>query len=215
MAAAGNGGDAPGTIDSPGVATDVITVGAASDPSSLAGSSDTDAGLYLAGFSGRGPTTNPAAPLKPDVVAPGLSVVSAKAGTTNGYVTFSGTSMAAPFVAGVVALGLEAAPAATPAQIKTALRFSARDAGAVGADNEWGHGLVDARSFVAALGATGAGTAPWPGHQLIAGSVASGGTVDFPFSVGTAGRPARRQPAHHQRRFDLRPPRRQRLLVRL
>ena len=62
VAAAGNGGDAPGTIDSPGVATDVITVGAASDPSSLAGSSDTDAGLYLAGFSGRGPTTNPAAP---------------------------------------------------------------------------------------------------------------------------------------------------------
>ncbi len=58
VAAAGNDGDAPGTISSPGVATDAITVGAASDPSTLAGATDTDTGLYLAGFSSRGPTTN-------------------------------------------------------------------------------------------------------------------------------------------------------------
>ena len=37
VVAAGNEGDAPGTISSPGVATDVVTVGAASDPSALAG----------------------------------------------------------------------------------------------------------------------------------------------------------------------------------
>lgn len=189
VVAAGNSGDAPGTISAPGVATGAITVGAGSDPSSLAGASDTDTSLYLAGFSSRGPTANPAAPLKPDVVAPGLSVVAAKAGTTNGYVAYSGTSMATPFVAGIVALGLEAAPSATPAQVKSALQASARDAGAVGPDNEWGHGLVDARSFVAALGAAPAGTAPWPAHTLVQGSVASGTTHDYPVTVTASGSP--------------------------
>jgi serine protease AprX len=189
VVAAGNSGDAPGTVNSPGVATDVVTVGAASDPSALAGSTDTDNGLYLAGFSSRGPTTNPAAPTKPDVVAPGLSVVAAKAGTTSSYWSLSGTSMATPFVAGVVALGLEADPAATPAEVKQALHTSAQDAGSPGADNEWGWGLVDARSFVAALGATSAGTAAWPGHTVLTGSVGSGASVDFPFDVSTAGQP--------------------------
>jgi serine protease AprX len=189
VAAAGNDGDAPGTISSPGVATDVITVGAASDPSALAGSTDTDSGLYLAGFSSRGPTTNPAAPIKPDVVGPGISVVAAKAGTTDAYVTMSGTSMATPFVAGVVALGLEADPAATPAQVKQALRSSAHDAGASGPDNEWGAGLVDARSFLAALGAAGPGSVAWADQQLITGTVGAGSSTDFPFTIGIGGQP--------------------------
>ena len=188
VVAAGNSGDGAGTISSPGVATDVVTVGASSDPSGLAGSADTDTGLYLAGFSSRGPTTNPAAPLKPDVVAPGLSVVAAQAGTTSSYVALSGTSMATPFVAGVVALGLEASPRATPAQVKNALHASAHDAGATGPDNEWGYGLVDARAFVAALGAAAAGTAPWPDHRVVEGSVGSGATASFPITVTTAGR---------------------------
>ncbi len=189
VVAAGNSGDAPGTISSPGVSTDAITVGAASDPSSLAGASDTDTGLYLAGFSSRGPTSNPSASLKPDVVAPGISVVAAKAGTTNGYVAYSGTSMATPFVAGMVALGLDAVPGAGPAQIKSALQASANDAGTPGPDNEWGHGLVDARAFVAALGAAGSGSAPWPAHELLEGSVAAGQTTDTTFDVTTAGKP--------------------------
>ena len=190
VVAAGNDGDAPGTISSPGVATGAITVGAGSDASSLAGSSDTDTGFYLAGFSSRGPTTNPDARLKPDVVAPGLSVVAAKANTTSSYITYSGTSMATPFVAGVVALGLEAVPGASPADVKTALQASAFDAGATGADYEWGYGLVDARAFVAALGVKPSGTATvWPGHQVVTGSVGSGATQDFPISVTTAGQP--------------------------
>lgn len=191
VVAAGNSGDAPGTISSPGVATAAVTVGAASDASALAGSADTDAGFYLAGFSGRGPTTNPAAPLKPDVVAPGLSVVAADAGTTSGYVAMSGTSMATPFVAGVVALGLEAVPGATPTQVKDALQASAHDAGADGADNEWGYGLVDAQAFLAALGATASSptTTAWPARQVVSGSVGAGGTVDVPFAVDVAGGP--------------------------
>ena len=189
VAAAGNEGDAPRTISSPGVATDVITVGAASDPSTVPGTADVDTGLYLAGFSSRGPTTNPEAPTKPDVVAPGISVLSAKAGTTSGYVSMSGTSMATPFVAGVVALGIEAAPSATPIELKQALRSSSHDAGPAGPDNDWGAGLVDARAFLAALGAAPAGGASWQAQQLVTGTVAANATVDFPFSIGTAGRP--------------------------
>ncbi len=189
VAAAGNSGDAPGTISSPGVATDVVTVGAGSDPSSLAGSGDTDTGLYLAGFSSRGPSANPDAPHKPDVVAPGLSVVAARAGTTNGYVSYSGTSMATPFVAGVVALGLEADPTATPAELKAALAASAHDAGAPGPDDEWGNGLVDAAAFVTALTGTATAAAPWPGHTLLEGTVAASSTVDLPVEVTTSGQP--------------------------
>jgi len=189
VVAAGNSGDAPGTITSPGVATNVVTVGAASDEATLPGGLDTDTGLYLAGFSSRGPTTNPAAPLKPDVVAPGLSVVAAKANTLSGYVALSGTSMATPFVAGVVALGLEASPASMPAAVKAALQASAQDAGATGADNEWGYGLVDARVFITALGAEPSGTAAWPGHQVLTGSLGAGTTRDTAITVLTAGRP--------------------------
>ena len=189
VVAAGNSGDAPGTITAPGVATNVITVGAASDEPTVAGGLDTDVGLYLAGFSGRGPTANPAARLKPDVVAPGLSVVAAKANAPTSYVAYSGTSMATPFVAGVVALGLEAAPGSSPAAIKSALQTTARDAGAAGADNEWGHGLVDARAFLAALGGAAAGASAWPGHQLVEGSVGSAATRDVAIEVRTAGRP--------------------------
>lgn len=190
VAAAGNDGDGEYTIASPGVATEVVTVGAASDYSAPASDPGHDNGLYLAGFSSRGPTANTSAPLKPDVVAPGLTVVSAQQGTTSGYVAHSGTSMATPFVSGVVALGLEAVPGATPAQVKAALQATAHDAGTAGADNDWGHGLVDARAFIDALkGSSPATTGTWPGHALTSGSVPNGGSVDIPISVTTSGQP--------------------------
>jgi serine protease len=63
-----------------------------------------------------------------------------------------GTSMAAPHVAGVAAL-LRAQGISTPEAIEAALRRFARDLGATGRDDEFGHGLVDARTTLRGLGA--------------------------------------------------------------
>ena len=71
----------------------------------------------------------------------GVTVSAAAAGTGTGYVTFSGTSMATPYVAGVVALGLQELPTATPAQVSGALQASAVDRGQPGKDNEVGRRL--------------------------------------------------------------------------
>ncbi|MGW2283506.1 S8 family serine peptidase [Streptomyces phaeochromogenes] len=82
------------TICSPGTARQVITVG----------SFHTDDN-HLDPTSSRGPTTD--LRLKPELCAPGVLIVSAQSGGTTPndlYTTKSGTSMAAPYVAGVVAL---------------------------------------------------------------------------------------------------------------
>jgi subtilisin family serine protease len=63
----------------------------------------------LANFSSRGPVTvDGSNRLKPDVVAPGVQVLSAI--RNGGYARFNGTSMAGPHVAGAVALIISARP---------------------------------------------------------------------------------------------------------
>jgi serine protease AprX len=99
VAAAGNSGDAPDTIASPGAAADAITVGAASEWSAATGAANHSDGIYLAYFSSRGGDTF-AGDMKPDIVAPGVTIKAANANTGTGYIVHSGTSMATPFAAG-------------------------------------------------------------------------------------------------------------------
>ena len=114
VVAAGNSGDAPDTIGAPGAAADAITVGAASKWSAAPGAENHTNGIYLAYFSGRGGDTF-AGDMKPDIVAPGVTINAANANTSNGYIVHSGTSMATPFAAGSIALALQAAPGWTSA----------------------------------------------------------------------------------------------------
>ncbi|MFI6318400.1 S8 family serine peptidase [Nonomuraea sp. NPDC050556] len=74
----------------------------------------------LASSSSAGPA-NVTSALKPDVTAPGVSVVSAGVGTGSGPSTKSGTSMATPMVAGVAALVREAHPKWKPNLVKAAI----------------------------------------------------------------------------------------------
>lgn len=177
--AAGNSGDGPESVGSPGAAANALTVGAASK---------FGAGLHLAPFSSRGP--NLAGVLKPDVVSPGVAVVSADAGTTSGYVGYSGTSMATPFTAGTVALALQANPSLTATQVKNLVTTTARDVGDPGADNNWGHGLIDGYALVsAALGGNAEGL--WPGYTFVSDSVPNSGlwSYDIPISGDDIGQP--------------------------
>jgi serine protease AprX len=185
VVAAGNAGDDTQTVPSPGAARKALTVGAASDHSAAVGAPYTDAGVFLAPFSSRGPTVD--GRVKPDVIGPGVTVEAAQAGTTTGYVTYSGTSMATPYVAGVVALGLQANPVATPTQVLDAMTATAEDWGPPGKDDDWGAGLVDAKAFVSRLlGGTDAGAA-YPTHTRVTGSVPNNGSTTVPITVPSSG----------------------------
>ncbi|WP_157430121.1 S8 family peptidase [Actinomadura oligospora] len=138
--AAGNGG-ATGSVESPGAADSALTVGAV------------DGADRLAGFSSRGPRQGRTA-AKPEIVAPGVDIVAARAaGTSRGriisarYTELSGTSMATPHVAGAAALVAQRHPDWAPDRIKAALVGSA--APATGGDAfELGAGRLDAAAAV-------------------------------------------------------------------
>ncbi|MFC8435425.1 S8 family peptidase [Streptomyces sp. NPDC057253] len=118
VAAAGNEGPDAGTVGSPGAAESALTVGAV------------DGEDRLADFSSTGPTADSA--LKPDLTAPGVDIVSARAAhghmgdpAADGYVSMSGTSMATPHAAGAAAILAQRHPDWTGARIKQALTASA------------------------------------------------------------------------------------------
>lgn len=140
--AAGNSGPNTKTIGSPGAAEKALTVGAMADPS--------QGGFFLASFSSRGPTLDGRA--KPDIAAPGYQITAAKANSGNGYVTYSGTSMATPFIAGTVALLLEADPQLTPAQVLNVMKSTAKDLGSNGHDVDYGGGNVRAYEAIREAG---------------------------------------------------------------
>lgn len=91
----------------------------------------------IAPFSSRGPVTM-TWQLKPDLVAPGVAVISTVPG---GYLTLHGTSMAAPHVAGAAILVKQAHPDWSPQQIKAALMNTAKFL----ADGKSGDGFIVAQ----------------------------------------------------------------------
>lgn len=181
VVAAGNSGSGTYTIGSPGAASEAITVGAAAEWSAPEGSTNHSDGIYLAPFSSRGPTADGRP--KPDIAAPGVSITAAAAGTGNGYVTYSGTSMATPFVAGTVALALEAANNQSPADVKRNITSTAKDCGPLGFDNDWGSGLLDGYALTSKVWGATTGSNPFPKLQHIEGSVANGGLWQHSFEV--------------------------------
>jgi subtilisin family serine protease len=158
--AAGNSGGPAHTIGSPGSAPAALTVGAVDRDDSLAF------------FSSRGPTEEDGV-IKPDVTAPGVEIVAAlhSAGTINlpvepGYTALSGTSMAAPHVAGAAALVAQQHPDWTGDQIKAALSASATPTPDLTAF-EQGAGRVDLanalnQSVVTEPASLHVGTVAWP-----------------------------------------------------
>jgi subtilisin family serine protease len=114
------------------------------------GATDAYAPFEAAPWSSRGPSgCRGPYEVKPEVAAPGVEILSASPG--GGYHHLSGTSMAGPHVAGVVALMRQANPDLEVAAIKEILMATARDLGEPGEDNTYGHGLIDAYAAVLAV----------------------------------------------------------------
>lgn len=106
-----------------------------------------DSSNNVAATSSRGPSACDGS-FFPEVVAPGVSIRAADL-TFGGvfpdsYASVSGTSFAAPHVAGTMALLRQADPGASVAELERALTDSAVDLGAAGSDYDSGYGLIDA-----------------------------------------------------------------------
>ena len=84
---------------------------------------------HLADFTSYGPRFGDSA-LKPEVTAPGVSIVAAGMGTGTDVLVDSGTSMATPHVAGVAALVIGAHPDWSVNEVKAAIMSTADDSSA-------------------------------------------------------------------------------------
>ncbi|MCO5260042.1 MAG: S8 family peptidase [Crocinitomicaceae bacterium] len=158
-------GDTQYGIGEPTCATDCISI--ASHSAQFLHSSGNVFGGARSSFSSIGPRNDGA--MKPDISAPGSSVVSSiNSFTTDSYTavettnfqgknyyfaSMSGTSMASPVVAGICALIWEANPYLSPRQVKNIIIQTARldqHTGQIPAEGDvkWGHGKIDALAAV-------------------------------------------------------------------
>lgn len=115
----------------------------------------------LSSFSSYGPTVD--GRMKPNITAPGCFIISAVSnndasgnlmyaeynenfGRYNQYGYMQGTSMASPFVAGIVATWLQAYPQLTPEQLHEIVQNTARKDNftATAPDSNWGYGKINA-----------------------------------------------------------------------
>ena len=138
VVAAGNDFDGygKGSVSSPGNTALAITVAAVTIP-------DRNGNSSLAPFSSSGPTPL-SLRLKPDVSAPGVSILSSLPGAR--FAAWSGTSMASPQVAGTAALLRERHPSWSVADLKAALISSGdtvRVDGQAAPPTRGGGGIID------------------------------------------------------------------------
>jgi serine protease AprX len=124
--------------------TDSTSVSPANNPSGFAVGAVDDLTL-IDSLSSSGPSACDGT-VYPEVAAPGISVWTADltfGAFPDSYAFASGTSFAAPHVAGAMALLLGAHPDATVAELEQALTETAIDSGISGADNDYGYGRID------------------------------------------------------------------------
>ncbi len=145
---AGNSGPGSSTIGSPGDYCNVIGVGA------------TNINDVVASFSSRGPGDFAACTDKPDVSAPGENVRSSVDG--GGYANFSGTSMAAPHVAGCAALLKGIDINITHDEIYNLLTTTGVDLGSSGFDFNYGYGRINCYAAAQQMGPPGPTPTPPP-----------------------------------------------------
>ena len=112
-----------------------------------AGTLNNPAFRAYASFSSGGPRNGDSG-LKPSISAPGVSISSAAVGTGSGAEVLSGTSMAAPHVAGVAALARQAHKGWTAQEISAALVSTADSNKVAGYRLTLGGGLVDTAQVV-------------------------------------------------------------------
>lgn len=130
VTAAGNNGPKENTVTVPGISRKVLTVGSMDDRIGTERRSS-----LVKGYSGMGPTD--CCIVKPEILAPGTGIKSCSK-DAKGYVIKSGTSMAAPVVAGVLALAFQKNGELTPADIKLRLYESAYPRGTQLQKKCWG-----------------------------------------------------------------------------
>lgn len=180
--AAGNNG-CLACVAGPGDAPSALTVGAVDDDD------------LIADFSSRGPVPKTFG-LKPDITAPGVAIVAARAAGTelgdpidDDHTAMSGTSMASPHVAASAALLLQAHRDLTPEQVKARLMGTAEPTPEASVYTE-GTGRVDvARAVDSTLTATpasvGYGDFTWPhdGRDPVGRTLTYRNTGDAPVTL--------------------------------
>ena len=124
-----------------------------------------------------------------DINAPGVAIATTMRGGGEAYGLNSGTSFAAPLVAGVAVLLRAAAPSASVAALADRLRATTSDLGPVGFDSFYGSGFLDAEAalrLTVGPGSSGAGTGAVGGQPGVRSGYWTLGTEGRVYSFGSA-----------------------------